>query len=208
MKKFALLIMLALLVPLQACAAEKWQEGEHYEVLDKPLSEKPQVVEFFSYWCPHCYRTEPFVVKLKAALDKGVKFEKVHVNFMPYTSQEVQDDVTKGMLLAKALKQEDELSGAIFNYIHRQRATITGIKDIRNIFVINGVDGEKFDSLVDSFGVKSMLAKNNKVIEDYRNDVRSVPTFIVNGKYKVQFTRDMTEQDRLDVINFLAAKKS
>ena len=127
---------------------------------------------------------------------------------MPYTSQEVQDDVTKGMLLAKALKQEDELSGAIFNYIHRQRATITGIKDIRNIFVINGVDGEKFDSLVDSFGVKSMLAKNNKVIEDYRNDVRSVPTFIVNGKYKVQFTRDMTEQDRLDVINFLAAKKS
>ncbi len=208
MKKFALLIMLVLLVPLQACAAEKWQEGEHYEELDKPLSEKPQVAEFFSYWCPHCYRTEPFIVKLKAALDKGVKFEKVHVNFMPYTSKEIQDDVTRAMLLGKALKQEDQLSGAIFNYIHRQRATITGMKDLRNIFVINGVDGEKFDSLVNSFGVKSQLAKNNKVIDDYRNVVRSVPTFIVNGKYKVQFTRDMTEQDRLDLINFLAAKKS
>ncbi len=208
MKKFAFWMILALLVPLQACAAEKWQEGEHYEVLDKPLSEKPQVVEFFSYWCPHCYRTEPFVAKLKGELDKGVKFEKVNVNFMPYTTKEVQDDVTSAMLMGKALKQEDQLSGAIFNYIHRQRATITRMKDLRNIFVINGVDGEKFDSLVKSYGLQSQLARNNKAIEDYRNVVRSVPTFIVNGKYKVQFTRDMTEQDRLDLINFLAAKKS
>ena len=82
------------------------------------------------------------------------------------------------------------------------------MKDLRNIFVINGVDGEKFDSLVKSYGLQSQLARNNKAIEDYRNVVRSVPTFIVNGKYKVQFTRDMTEQDRLDLINFLAAKKS
>ena len=207
MKKFALWVLLALLIPLQASAAVKWEEGKHYEEVDKPLSDSPQVVEFFSYWCPHCYRTEPFVAELKKSLDEGVKFEKAHVNFMPYASQEVQDEVTTGMLIAKALKQEDKLSAAIFNYIHKQRATITGIKDIRNIFIINGVDSEKFDKLAKSLGVKSMLGKNNKLVEDYRREVRSVPTFIVNGKYKVQIGRDLTPTERLELFNYLAAKR-
>ncbi|MDC8829958.1 thiol:disulfide interchange protein DsbA/DsbL [Alteromonas gilva] len=207
MKKFALWAVLAMLVPLHAYAADKWQEGTHYEVLNKPLSDSPQVVEFFSYWCPHCYRTEPFVKDLKAGLEQGVKFEKVHVNFMPNASKEVQDEVTTGMLMAKALKQEDKLSGAIFNYIHRQRAIITGLKDIRNIFVINGVDGEQFDKLATSFGVRSMLGKNNKIVEDYRAEVRSVPTFIVNGKYKVQFTRGASTEERIELINYLATEK-
>lgn len=207
MKKFALWVVLALLIPLQAFAAVKWQEGEHYEELDKPLSDSPQVVEFFSYWCPHCYRSEPFVAELKESLDKGVKFQKIHVNFMPYASQEVQDEVTTGMLIAEALKQEDKLSAAIFNYIHKQRATVTGLKDIRNIFIINGVEPEKFDKMASSFGVKSMLGKNNKILEDYRRDVNSVPTFIVNGKYKVQFGRNLTPSERIDLVNYLAAKR-
>lgn len=207
MKKFALWVVLALLIPLQAAAADKWQEGKHYEEIDKPLSDSPQVVEFFSYWCPHCYRTEPFVAELKASLDKGVKFEKVHVNFMPYASKQVQDEVTTAMLIAKALKQEDKLSAAIFNYIHKQRATITGIKDLRNIFIINDVDPEQFDKMASSFGVKSMLGKNNKIVEDYRRDVNSVPTFIVNGKYKVQIGRDLTPSERLELFNYLAAKR-
>lgn len=48
MKKFALIIFMALLVPLQACAAEqaKWEEGKHYKVLDEPASDKPVITEF------------------------------------------------------------------------------------------------------------------------------------------------------------------
>lgn len=81
------------------------------------------------------------------------------------------------------------------------------MKDIRNIFIINGVDSAKFDKLAKSFGVKSMLGKNNKVVEDYRREVRSVPTFIVNGKYKVQIGRDLTPTERLELFNYLAAKR-
>lgn len=207
MKKFALCVLVALLIPLQACAAEKWKEGTHYEEMDKPLTDTPQVMEFFSYWCPHCYRTEPFVEELKKSLDKGVKFTKVHVNFMPYASKQVQDEVTTGMMIGEALKNDTKLNGAIFNYIHRQRATITGLKDIRNIFIINGVEPEQFDKMASSFGVRSMLGKNNKIVEEYRNQVNSVPTFIVNGKYKVQFARGQTTEERIELINYLAAKK-
>jgi thiol:disulfide interchange protein DsbA len=207
MKKFAVWLFLALAIPLQACAQEQWVEGENYTVLDEPATATPEIKEFFSFWCPHCYNYEPVVKDLKSQLDKGTQFHKVHVNFMPNASKDTQDDATRGMMIAKALKQDDKLIGAIFNYLHKQRASITDMKDIRNIFAINGVDTAEFDKLANSFGVNSQLKRNNKILEDYRNYVHSVPSFIVNGKYMARFTRGMTQQDQIDLLIWLTKQK-
>lgn len=200
MKKFAVLLIMALLIPLQACAQEKWKEGEHYKVLDMPATESPEVKEFFSFWCPHCFRFEPLVEKMKDKLGDDVKFTKVHVNFMRFTSPEIQDDATRAMMIGHAVKQSDALNKAIFDYIHEQRASVTGMKDLRNIFSVHGVEPAEFDKLASSFGVNSMLKKNNQQIEDYRQYLSGVPNFIVNGKYQPTFTRDMTPDDMIDLI--------
>lgn len=184
MKKFAVLIFMALLVPLNAMAQAKWVEGENYTVLNKPLSKKPEVTEFFSFWCSHCYRFEPVVASLKKNLPAGVKFNKVHVNFMRFTTSEVQDMATTAMAVGKASKQSDKMNAKIFDYIHKQRGAITNINDLRNIFIINGMEGEEFDKLAKSFGVNSMLKKNNKHVDNYKQYVNGVPNFIVNGKYQ------------------------
>ena len=55
MKKIWLLLSLVLLLPLQACAQEKWREGTHYKVIAEQATEKKEVLEFFSFWCPHCF---------------------------------------------------------------------------------------------------------------------------------------------------------
>ncbi|QPG05267.1 thiol:disulfide interchange protein DsbA/DsbL [Salinimonas marina] len=207
MKKFALLLVMALLVPLQACAAdEKWKEGTHYTVLDEPATEKPEILEFFSYWCPHCYQFEPLVKDIKEKVSKETKFNKIHVNFMGFTSTDIQDDATRAMMIARAIKQEDELNSAIFDYIHKQRASVTGMKDLRNIFVVNGVDKAEFDKMASSFGVNNMLKKNNKTLEQYRQYVRGVPNFIVNGRYQAQFTSDMSKDEIVDLIVWLSKK--
>lgn len=208
MKKLVVWLGLLVLLPLQACAADtKWEEGTHYTVLNEAASAKPEVTEFFSFWCPHCYRTEPFVEMLKKKLGGKAEFNKVHVNFMPSAPVDVQEDATKAMMIARALKQSDSLNAAIFDYLHKQRASITGMKDLRNIFVINGIDGAEFDKLAKSFGVNSMFKKNQKTIDDYRAYVRGVPNFIVNGKYQVTFTRDMSVDDQLDLILWLTQQK-
>lgn len=126
---------------------------------------------------------------------------------MRFTGPEVQNDATKAMLIARAMKQEDALNGAIFNYIHKQRASITGLKDLRNIFVVNGVDGEEFDKMAKSFGVNSMLRKNQQLIDDYREHLSGVPNFIINGKYQPTFTADMTFDDIADLIVWLSEQK-
>ena len=97
MKKFALFLLTALLLPLQACADDvKWEEGKHYEVLDQPATSKPTVYEFASFWCGHCYRFEPVVAQIKEALPENVKFTKIHVNFMPGADQNLRRAETPG----------------------------------------------------------------------------------------------------------------
>ncbi len=207
MKKFALLLVMALLIPLQACAADnKWKEGTHYTVLDEPATDSPEILEFFSYWCPHCYQFEPLVKDIKEKVGEDTKFNKIHVNFMGFTSTEIQDDATRAMMISRAIKQEDSLNSAIFDYIHKQRASITGMNDLRNVFVVNGVDKAEFDKMASSFGVNNMMKKNNKTLDQYREYVRGVPNFIVNGRYQAQFTSDMSKDDIVDLIVWLSNK--
>jgi thiol:disulfide interchange protein DsbA len=207
MKKILLLLSLALILPLQACAQEKWREGTHYKVISEQATEKKEVLEFFSFWCPHCFNSEPLVKEIKTKLADDVEFKKVHVNFMGFTSAAIQDDATKAMMVARELGKADELNQAIFKYIHVSRSAITGLSDLKNIFVVNGVEPDEFDKMISSFGVKSRLNMNNKTIQEYKEHVSSVPNFIVNGKYQATFTRDMDLDEMVDLIVFLSNKK-
>ncbi|MDF2179062.1 thiol:disulfide interchange protein DsbA/DsbL [Aliiglaciecola sp. CAU 1673] len=205
MKPILALAFLAML-PFQSLAA-KWQEGIHFEVVSEQATATPVVTEFFSFWCPACNAIEPMVAELKTKLTKqGAGFEKVHVNYMGFADKETQELLTKGMLLAKSLGREAELNKVVFDHIHKDRKNIEGIADLRKLFVENGVDGTKFDKLIASFGINSQLAKNNKQIDKYRSNLGGVPYFFVNGKYKATVTRDMTPDDVVELISWLATQ--
>jgi len=187
MKK--LLGLFAALIFSASSFAIELEEGVHYEVIDKKSSGtvKPEIKEFFSYYCPHCMTFEPLAKSLKANAEKeGYKFVKSHVDFLRAAGPDIQEMLTKALVTADTLKVP-QVNDAIFNYIQKQRAAITGVKDIRNLFVINGVDGEKFDKVFNSFAVTA-AAKKMKKEQDTLSRKRvltGVPTFIVNGKYKI-----------------------
>lgn len=206
MKKLAFVLVALFMIPLQACAQAKWVEGTHYKVISDTATKKPEVTEFFSFWCPACYRFEPLVEVIKEKLADDVAFKKVHVNFMGMAGPTVQDQATRAMAIGTVLKQSDAMNKAIFDYIHQQRATITGLDDLRALFIANGVAADKFDKLAKSFGVNSMVMKNNKQIEKYRSHLSGVPNFIVNGKYQATFTRDMTQDDIINLIVWLSTQ--
>lgn len=214
MRKLLFLFVFAVLIPLQSQAVELWKEGTHYTIIGDEVTEKPEIIEFFSYWCGHCYNFEPIVKELENKLREektktghDVNFKKVHVNFMGFTSAEVQDQATKALIIARAMNVEKAMNGAIFKYIHVQRAPITGLDDLRNIFTVNGVDGAQFDKMSKSFGINSQLKANNKVIKNYMKHLRGVPNFIVNGKYQAKFTREMSPDDMVQLIVWLSKLK-
>lgn len=206
MKKL-LTILLFALIPLQACSQEMYKEGTHYEVISDTVTAEPEVIEFFSFWCNHCYNFEPLVVSMKKKLEGKAEFKKVHVNFMGFASKELQDTLSKAMLIGRHKKSEAVINGAIFQYLHKTRARITNENDVRNIFIAAGVDGSEYDKLSKSFGINSMLRKNNDTINQYRGSMNAVPTFIVNGKYKATFTRNMTPDEMIDLVVWLTKLK-
>ena len=207
MKKMYAALGLFLLFSLQACAQELWKEGEHYVVVSDDASAKPQITEFFSFWCPHCFKFEPLVAQIKEKIDNDVTFTKVHVNFMGFTSSDVQDSATRAMLVARAMGREEELNTAVFKHIHVQRGVVAGQDDLEKIFLAYDVTPEELNKKATSFSINSQLKKNNNTISEYRRHLSGVPNFIINGKYQAKFTKDMTGDDFVDLVVWLTKQK-
>jgi thiol:disulfide interchange protein DsbA len=203
MKKIFPLIAMLLLVPLTAQAQNIWQENVHYKVVAKERSAKPQVKEVFSFWCPACYRFENVAAQIKKTLPRDVSFIKAHVNFSGSASKETQNDATVAMLSARAMKDSARFNKALFDSIHQQRKRIEDLADMKDVYVKAGGDGDKFEKLSKSFGIKGQIAKNNKATLG----VRSVPTIIVNEKYQAVFGRDMTPDQFVKLIAWLLKQK-
>lgn len=199
-----LLIALFVVFPFFALAQQgNWQEGEHYTVIKDAASSDKRVREVFSYWCPACNSFESIVKELKTKLPADVTFVKAHVNFMGSASEDAQNDATKAMLAAKAIKQDALFNEALFNAIHSERKNIASLDDMVKVFTAAGGDGEKLKKMAGSFGIRSQVSKNNKLTQG----VSRVPTFIVNDKYQAIYTRDTTPDQFIDLLLWLTKQK-
>lgn len=204
MKKFLGLMFVTCLMAFNLQAQELWKEGTHYKVIAEEASEDKNITEFFSFWCPHCYNFEPLVAEMKAKKSKDVKFEKVHVNFMPSAGPDVQDAATKAMMVGRTLGKEQEALMAIFEHIHKSRKLIAGTEDLQKIFAQIGVSEEEFNKAYKSFAVNGQFKKNNNTVQEFRRHVSGVPNFIVNGKYQATFARGMSADDIVDLVVWLS----
>ncbi len=186
MKKFVGLFIM-MLMPFLASGTE-YQEGKHYvKVHEIPVS-SPEVREYFSFYCPHCFRFEPLVEEVKKQLPSNAKFVKNHVDFLRNASPKMQQLLTKALIVADKMGIAEQQIKAIFNYIHVHRAVFTSVNDVRNVFVISGADGSQFDQLMasDEVNVAAKAMKDNQDTLSKSGDLNSVPTVIVNGKYRLQ----------------------
>ncbi|MDU3067259.1 MAG: DsbA family protein [Escherichia coli] len=56
-------LALAGLVLAFSASAAQYEDGKQYTTLEKPVAGAPQVLEFFSFFCPHCYQFEEVLHK-------------------------------------------------------------------------------------------------------------------------------------------------
>ncbi len=197
------LVVFLCLTSFNLLAQTKWQENTHYKVIAEQASAKPKVQKIFSYWCPACNSFETLVPQIKRALPADTPFEKIHVNFNGSTTKQTQNDATAMMLAAKALKTDVQFNKALFNAIHQKRTRIANKADILAVYAGTGADITELEKMMTSFGIRSQIAKNDKIARG----VRSVPTIIINEKYQAIFTRDMTPDQSVELISWLVKQK-
>ncbi|QFI53313.1 thiol:disulfide interchange protein DsbA/DsbL [Aeromonas simiae] len=201
MKKILLFIAAMLMMPM-VHAAPEFKEGVNYEVVKQTGSAQPEVLEFFSYYCPHCYKFEPIASELKKSLPQGVSFKKNPVAFL---GREMGPEMQRAYAVASLLEVEGKLTPVIFSKLHEQKQFPQSRDDVKQIFVDNGVKGEEFDGAVDSFAVSGMVAQFDRNTEEFQ--IRGVPAFVVNGKYLIKI-ESITSQDQFNrLVSFLLAQK-
>lgn len=205
-------IMLALtLMAFSFSAFSKYEEGEHYTVLDLPESRKPELREYFSFYCPACYNIESILPALENRLRNNIKIEKTHADIMRNSSSEVQYWFAVGYEAAKQIGWAKPFVDSAFDLIHGQRGVFVGEKSVREIFQTLGLEQSKIDALLKSFAVRSRANKHKIMVQALRKAgaLKSVPTFVAHGRYLIDIqSLDQTKviDELADITNFLALK--
>jgi protein dithiol oxidoreductase (disulfide-forming) len=210
MKKLFVLLC-TLILPLTACADVKFEEGKQYEVVATTATSTPEIKEFFSFYCPHCYQFEPILQRVEHTLPQDVSVKKMHVDFLRAASPELQEVLARAYVVADFQQQGDKIALAIFNHIHRDRATFANPEDIRQLMLVNDFDAALYDSTLNSFAVTAAVKQMKQEQTELANRrvLTGVPMLLVNGKYKINLSElDKTnfEQQLQELISYLLAK--
>lgn len=176
MKKLLFALLALMMWP---AAAQQFEEGVHYEVISETASAKPEIKEFFSYFCVHCYRFESIAKALAAEYPE--QFDKAHVSFINYKGMGIA--MSRAYVVAKQKGMEDEFSSLVFRRNFVERNMIETQDQLNGIFAELGMSAEDAEKAMNSFSVRGMANKMDRDAGNLR--VNATPTFIVNGKYKI-----------------------
>lgn len=179
---FALTLAAALVFSSASQAAP--QAGRDYEVLHAPQptqvpAGKTEIIEFFSFACPHCYNANPKVLEWAHKLPSTVVFRRIPIVF-DHPGWEL---LGRAAWTMQSTGDFDRLESAFFEALHKEQKQLFDEKAITDWMVQHGVDGKKFTAAWNSFSVNTHMSQNDKVVESYQ--IAGVPAFVVNGRYLV-----------------------
>jgi thiol:disulfide interchange protein DsbA len=148
---------------------------------------KIEVLEFFSYGCPHCADFNPLVTAWAAKLPGDVVFRKVPITF----GRAAWANIAKLYYALKVTGDLDRLESDVFKAIHNDRINLFDEKSLLEWVAKKGVDQKKFAEAFNSFGVMSQVKRGDQMAQAYK--IQGVPALAVDGKYLVG-GKDFNEQ--------------
>jgi len=139
---------------------------------------KVEVIEFFWYGCPHCYRFEPFIAAWVKEKPDNVVFKRQPVIFRDGWAQHARAYFT-----AEVLGVVDKTHQDFFDAMHKERKSMTNEDELAEFFSRHGVDKETFSNAFHSFSVDMKVRQAESVAAEYM--ISGVPAIVVNGKYLI-----------------------
>ena len=195
--------MLVAALPL-AAAAQALEEGKNYVKLKNPQAvdtgDKIEVLEFFSYGCPHCADLDPVLVQWQKTLPADVAFRRVPVGF----GRESWDNLGKVYYTLEALGVEQKLAPEVFAAIHRGSVRLDSPKTFFDWAAGKGLERKKVEDMFNSFAIAGKMNKANQAAKAYQ--VQSVPLVIVDGKFMTASDKVGSHANLPSAINALVAK--
>jgi thiol:disulfide interchange protein DsbA len=155
---------------------------------------KIEVLEFFSYGCPHCAEFYPLLSAWVAKQPGDVVIKKVPITF----GRAAWANIARLYYTLEVTGDLHRLDGEIFKAIHVERQNLMEEKALAEWVAKKGVDPKKFAETYSSFGVMSRVKRGDQMAQAYK--IQGVPAIAVEGKFLVggkDFEETLATADKL-----------
>jgi thiol:disulfide interchange protein DsbA len=193
-------IVLTLVFSGFTMAADSSQKYVQISNQKQTESDKVVIYEFFWYGCPHCYSLEPTINDIESNLDKDTILIKV-----PVALRDSWELHAKAYYALQQMKLDDNLHEKVFAEIHVNSNRLDTKEKLANFIKEEGYDADKFLKILDSFGTEIRIKKASRLANQYQ--IKSVPTLVINGKYKTSGSHVSSYQELYDVVQLLVDKE-
>ncbi len=176
----ALLTLSALLVHPAAASPAAPKEGAEYLALPEAQptesGRKIEVLEFFAYYCPHCYAFEPQLAEWVKKQGDNIVFRRVHVPRGPQVQAQQRLFFT-----LESLGLLEQYHGKVFTAMHVERNAFAQDEQVFDWASRAGIDRARFIDAYRSFGVQAKLRRAQAMMEAYR--ITHWPMIAVDGRF-------------------------
>lgn len=179
------------------------QTGRDYKAINPPLPAakgKIEVLEFFSYGCPHCSDFHPLVSQWAAKQGKDVSFRRVPVSF----NRPEWARLSRIYFALEATGDLAKLDTAVFIAIHEQRMNFKTDEAVVTWAAGKGIDAKKFGDALASFSMQSKVQRADQEATAAR--ISGVPAIAVDGKFLVNNEAAGTYEELLKLTDAVIAK--
>lgn len=191
----SLIAAAALLLCSTAFAAV--QLGRDYTLMNpvQPTSTKKiEVLEFFFYECPHCYKLHEKLAPWGKTMPADVE-----MTFIPTIFRDSTEPLARTFYSLESMGRIKEFDDDIYQAAYKQ-IPLYDLESIQQFLAIRGVDQAKFASNYNSFTVNSKIARAKQLIRTY--NIQGTPTLVVDGKYVIT---GLEPVDTIKVLNEVIA---
>ena len=156
------------------------KEGAEYQVLPEAQptdsGRRIEVIEFFAYYCPHCYSFEPYLADWVKKQGDNIVFRRVHV---PRGAQVAAQQ--RLFFTLESLGLLEQFHGKVFNAYHVERVGFTQDEQVFDWASRAGIDRARFIDTYRSFGVQAKLRRAQAMMEAYR--ITHWPMIAIDGRF-------------------------
>ena len=167
-----------------------------------PVSTPPgtvEVVEFFSYACPHCFEFEPTLEAWLKHKAPEIRFRRSPVPFLQnFRNFQPMYFALESMGLVDAMQQK------VFNAVHLEHQRLDKPEDIAAFMAKNGVDAKKFMNAFGAFGTGVRVSQASKLFES--SNAGGVPTLMIQGRFLTSPTLARGEARAVAAADYLVAQ--
>jgi len=196
----------ASLLPLSSMAMpEAFIDGVHYKATPTRLAtndeNKIEVIELFSYSCPHCFNLDPQVQLWKETLPENVTFTHVPAIFRDSWMQ-----LARVFYAAEATGDLEKLHPLLFNAIHVEKLRLQTEEQLLDFVAKQDIDRDAFEKMMNSMTVRAKVKK--ALVLSQTSGITGVPAMIVDGQYRTDAPLAGSMEDMLKTVDFLIQKES